>query len=111
MNITEEKINGILYLVLDHYEATISLAKEFKEEMIKYIEDGNDKIILDLDKVELMDSTFLGSLIVALRKMKEIDGVIKIVGVGESVGIVFGLTKMQNYFEIFNSKEEALASF
>lgn len=111
MNLSEEKIGEILLLKIGHYEATIVVAKDFKETLINYIEDGNKKILLDFTEIDLMDSTFLGALVVALRKMKEVGGEIKIFGVSESVSLVFGLTKMKNYFDICDSKEEAIQSF
>lgn len=87
--------------------ATIVIAKEFKAYLFEMIESGRKKIILDLEKTNIMDSTFLGALVLSFRKVAESGGTIVLAALSESVSLTLGLTKLINVFQVFSSVEDA----
>ena len=89
--------------------ATITIAQDFKNYLFELIENGYNRIIIDLSKAQLMDSTFLGALVISFRKIKANGGQLVIAGMTESVSLTFGLTKLVNVFKFYKSVDEAKA--
>ena len=61
-----------------------------------------------MDEVEFIDSTFLGSLVVNLKKIIQVNGKLRLVNLSMPVSTIIKHTGLNKTFEIFNSREEAL---
>jgi anti-anti-sigma factor len=68
-------------------------------------------LIVDLSQCEFIDSTFLGALVVTLKKITQQSGDLKLVGFQPAVQSMFELTRMYRIFEAFTNKNEAINSF
>lgn len=91
--------------------ATLKEAEEFKMTLAKDIEEGWRKIIVDLSDCEFIDSTFLGALVVSLKKVTGLGGDLRLVGFQPAVHSMFELTRMYRVFESYGNKDEAIKSF
>ena len=60
---------------------------------------------------EFIDSTFLGALVVSLKKITALSGDLRLVGFQPAVHSMFELTRMYRVFESFKTKDEAIRSF
>ena len=69
------------------------------------------KIIVDISKCDFIDSTFLGALVVSLKRARETGGDIKIVIVSPVVKKTLSITGFLRVFESYSSVEDALKSF
>jgi anti-anti-sigma factor len=86
-------------------------AEDFKEMLTKNIQLGRHNLIIDLTECEFIDSTFLGTLVVALKKVTNLGGDLRLVGFQPAVHSMFELTRMYRVFETFKTVEKALLSF
>ena len=111
MEFNKEKLNDVLILNVDFPRATLKEAEEFKNELTSEIEAGARNIIVDLTDCEFIDSTFLGSLVVSLKKVTALGGDLRLVGFQPAVHSMFELTRMYRVFESYKSREEAINSF
>ena len=111
MGFIQEKHGAIIVEAADIKRATMNEAEEFKKILIKDIELGWKRIIVDLSSCEFIDSTFLGTLVISLKKITGLGGDLKLVGIQSAVGTMFQLTKMNRIFELFETREEAIRSF
>ncbi len=111
MDYLQETYEDVLVQVVDLSRATLKEAEEFKFTLTKSIEDGHRKIIVDLSNCEFIDSTFLGVLVVSLKRMVAVNGQLKLVGFQPAVHSMIQQTKMYRVFETFSTKEAALKSF
>jgi anti-anti-sigma factor len=111
MEYFKEKIGEVDYIQVKIIRATLSEAEEFKNLLIAEIDAGNKKIVVDLSACEFIDSTFLGTLVVALKKLTALEGDLRLIGFQPAVHSMFELTRMYRVFESFKSKEEAIKSF
>lgn len=75
------------------------------------LKDGKKRILLNLDKVSYMDSAGIGELVACFKRVVEKEGVMKLVNPGGRVQDLLALTKLDEYFETYQSEGEALASF
>ena len=111
MDFTKEKYDDILVEDVNLTRATLKEAEEFKLTLSQDIEEGARKIIVDLSQCEFIDSTFLGALVVSLKKITGLGGDLRLVGFQPAVHSMFELTRMYRVFESYKTKDEAIQSF
>lgn len=107
----KEKHEDVLVEIVNLTRATLKEAEEFKQTLSKDIETGARKIVVDLSECEFIDSTFLGALVVSLKKVSGLGGDLRLVGFQPAVHSMFELTRMYRVFESFKTKEEAINSY
>jgi anti-anti-sigma factor len=111
MDFIQEKHGAVIVEIVSITRATMKEAEEFKQILLKDIESGWRKIVVDLTDCEFIDSTFLGALVVSLKRITGLGGDLKLVGFQDAVNTMFQLTRMFRVFETFSTKEEAVKSF
>lgn len=111
MNIVEEKIGDVIVEIINLDRATLNEAEELKENLNKRFAEGYKKIIVDLTACDFVDSTFLGVLVNALKKIAKLNGDLKIVGFKQAVRAMFELTRLFRVFETFSDLQSAIKSF
>ena len=76
------------------------------------IEERNQpKLLLDFATVDHLSSAALGMLINVDKKVKQRNGQLRLANIKPQIFEVFVITKLNNLFKIFPSREDALASF
>lgn len=108
---SREIIGDVLIEKVNFSRATFKEAQIFKNRLEYDILKGNSKIIIDLSQCEYIDSTFLGTLVVILKKMAERSGEIKYVIPQPSALYLFKITGLYGVLNLYRNKEEALESF
>jgi anti-sigma B factor antagonist len=68
-------------------------------------------LVVNLDEVEFMDSTGLSTLVHGRKRSREKMGDLHLCNLQQPVRIIFELTRLAQYFEIFVGEEEAVAAF
>ena len=68
---------------------------------------GQHKIIIDLSKVNFVDSSGLGVLLSCLRQANDAGQQLVLVGLSESVEALFELVRMHRLFKIYETAEDA----
>lgn len=108
---TKEVDGDVLIEKVNFSRATFKEAQEFKDRLLYDILTNNIKIIIDLSGCEYIDSTFLGALVVVLKKMAERGGELKYVIPQPSALYLFKITGLYGVLNLYRNKEEALESF
>jgi len=88
-------------------EVDVYTAPQLKQQMLTLLDGGSAQMIVDLTKVEYLDSTALGVLIGGLKRMRERDGNLALICPNQRVRRVFEITGLDKIFSIFNSEAEA----
>ena len=110
MKIKIEDMNGIRTLALaGRFDA--SATGGFKDTFKGLLQEGAANSVVDLQKVDYIDSGGLGSLVSALRQTRSVDGDIRISGLSGKVRSVFELTRLHRIFEIFDDELQAVKSY
>ena len=107
----KEEVGDVVVEKVNLSRATLKEAEDFKRTLVRDIESGKNRIVVDLADCEFIDSTFLGALVVSLKRITALGGDLKLVGFQPNVRSMFELTRMYRVFESFETKEEAVASF
>ena len=111
MDFYQEKHGAVLVEVVDITRATMKEADEFLKILLNDITIGWRKIVIDMKDCEYVDSTFLGALVISLKRIASIGGDIKLVGFHEDVDSMFRLTRLNHVFKTFRTRDEAIKSF
>ena len=88
-----------------------SAASRIKSGFKRLIAAGRSDAIVDLTRVERLDSTGLGSFVCALRAMQRIGGCVVLVAGGGQIARMLELTGLKRTFDVHVSVSAAIASF
>lgn len=91
--------------------ATYKEAGELKKILDEDIEKKFRKVIVDLSQCEFIDSTFLGVLVLALKKISLISGEIRLVKPKSVVRALMEKSGTLNIFNTYDTLDEAVESF
>jgi anti-anti-sigma factor len=111
MSIVQEEHGSIIVEVVSLRRATLAQADAFKKILFQDIETGWRKIIIDLVDCEFIDSSFLGAMVISLKKIQALGGSLRLVGIQPEVRNMLQLTRVVGIFDIYETKEDALESF
>jgi anti-sigma B factor antagonist len=89
-------------------ELDLSTAPRLKWMLTDALESGADRVVADLSRVSFMDSTALGVLVAAQRRLTA-GARLAIVCTSEKVLQIFEFSGIDSAFAIFPTQEEALA--
>ena len=81
---------------------------KLKELVMKMLEKKIERFIVNLEKVDYIDSSGIGALIYVCSTIKKMNLKFVIANIHGSVKKVIELTKLMGYFPIANSIEEAI---
>ncbi|HMB00860.1 MAG TPA: STAS domain-containing protein [Spirochaetota bacterium] len=87
----------------------VVLSQQLENMINEKIEEGENYILYNLDKVEYMSSSGLRVFIATMRKLKEKNGAIRLCNVNNSVKKILKIVDLEGMFDIFASEQEALA--
>lgn len=89
-------------------EVDVATAPKLREQMISLVNDQRYKLIVDLGGVDFIDSTGLGVLIGALKRVRSHDGDLHLVCHDDRIVRVFEITGLDKVFRIHDSLDAAV---
>src|ERR1044071_10175221 len=96
--ITEHPVDGDRRLIAVCGEIDLFTAPELKQALAESIEGGHVRIVVDLSKTTFVDSTALGVLIGAVKRLRSRQGELAIVNTDESIAKTFEITGLDQIF-------------
>lgn len=106
-----EEIGDIVVHKLNFTRATVKEAQQFRDIVIKDIRNKKLKIIVDLSDCDYIDSTFLGALVIILKKAAEASGEVKYVKPNTAALALIKMTGLYSIFNLYSSVPDAIDSF
>jgi len=105
--------DGITVVIPSGPRLDAEVAGELRNTLIDLIDEGARKLVLDLPAVDFIDSSGLGALVSALKRLKQADpsGDIRLADVQPSVRAVLEIIRLHRVFAQFGTLDEALESF
>ena len=87
------------------------VAPKLKERISKQIELDIVKFVIDFEDLVHINSLAMGILRGKLRVVRDLGGDIKLVGLNDHIKTIFEMIGLDELFDIYNTEEEAIASF
>ena len=75
------------------------------------VEDGTNRIVLNLAEVPYVDSAGLGEIIRCYTAVSRNDGKLKLLNLTKRIHDLLSITKLLSVFETFENEEDAVKSF
>ncbi len=91
-------------------EIDVYTAPKLREQIIDLVTAGSYKLVVDMERVEFLDSTGLGVLVGGLKRVRAHDGSLALVCTQDRILKIFKITGLTKVFPIHNSVADALAS-
>ncbi len=107
MRLLAETWGDCLVIAVDEARIDAAAAVQFKDEVRRMVEAGEGRVVLDMERVDSIDSSGLGA-IVAVMKMMGPGRKLDIAAPSPKVRTVFRLTRMDRVLTIHDSRDAAL---
>lgn len=108
MKFTAQEKDGINLITVQLTEAGLNHSDEFKIFLNDHSQTPSPKLLVDLSKVEYMDSSFIGALVAGLKHVLSNNGEMALVNIQKDVLALFELTRLDKVFKIYDSIEDAI---
>lgn len=108
--LTEENIDDERHVVAVRGEIDLFTAPDLKTTLLGAIDAGRSRIVVDLSETTFLDSTALGVLIGAVKRLRARDGALTIVNVDPNIAKTFEITGLDQIFVINATRDEAIAA-
>lgn len=84
---------------------------QLREAIDRAVADGVKNVVLDFKGVSRIDSSGMGELVAAHKKIKKLDGNLGLVHMSGKLLDIVGASQIVSILDVFGSEEEALESF
>jgi anti-sigma B factor antagonist len=106
--IEEERPREATSVLVVYGDADLHTAPELRERIRMAIDGGATNVVLDFSEVAFIDSTSLGVLLGCVRRLRELDGQMRLVVPRPDVRRTFELTLLDRVFPLDDSRADAL---
>jgi anti-sigma B factor antagonist len=89
-------------------EIDVYTAPRLRQAIIDLVDAGENNIIVDMEKVDFLDSTGLGVLVGGLKRVKTQEGNLSLVATQDKILRIFEITGLNKVFPIAGSIDEIL---
>ncbi|HYP27685.1 MAG TPA: STAS domain-containing protein [Blastocatellia bacterium] len=110
MKIHERTLNDVTVIDLEG-QFVLGGEGQFRGLVTTNIEAGGRKLIINMAKVNYMDSSGLGELISTFTQMRKVSGDMKLLHLNKRLNDLLVITKLITVFETFDSEAAAISSF
>ena len=111
MKVTQRELYGAVILELNGKLTGGPEAETFRTLFKSLVAEGKKHIVINLKKVDWINSTGLGILIAGYTSVRTAGGDLVLCNVGERIESILYVTKLNLLFESFNSEEAAAEHF
>ena len=106
--LTEDSLDSDRHVVAVRGEIDLFTAPELKSTLADALEAGHTRIVVDLTETTFLDSTALGVLIGAVKRLRSQDGALTIVNTDPNIAKTFEITGLDQIFTIRPTRDEAV---
>jgi anti-sigma B factor antagonist len=110
VEITSQTDGNVVSLFLSGQALDASNVQQFRTQTAPLFE-SEKKFVIVFRDLKFVDSSGIGALLSCLRKSNEGGGDVKLAELTPNVRSLFELVRMDRLFEIFDTREDAIASF
>jgi anti-sigma B factor antagonist len=111
LEISEREREGITILDIKGRLTVGQGAAVLRETVNRLLAEGKTRVIGNLEHVDYIDSTGLGTLVICFTSLQKAGGGLKLLNLNKRNLELLLLTKLSTVFELFNDEQDAVNSF
>jgi anti-sigma B factor antagonist len=108
LRITDYALDSRTHLIEVEGQVDLYSAPEFKEHTARVLGERKQCVIIDLARVRFIDSTGLGVLVGAFKRLRAARAELRLVVIDYDIERLFELTGLDRALKIYRSRDEAL---
>ena len=89
-------------------EVDLYNVSELKKALFTITDGQYSSVVVDMSKINYMDSSGIGALVAGQKKMKALNGKFALLDIHEDVLNILRLATLDKFFKIYNSRDELL---
>ena len=105
------KVNGDIAVINLQGRLDLTSANDLKNASRQYYSEDNCKMVLNMEKVDFINSSGLGALVSILKEVRNHKGAMKISNLADYVREIFDITQLSSIFDICEDESQAMKSF
>jgi len=109
LTLTTHEVDGRTVVAVGG-EIDVYTAPKLRDKITELVNAGQHALIIDMEKVDFLDSTGLGVLVGGLKKVRAQDGTMALVCSQDRLLKIFRITGLAKVFTIYDSEAAALSS-
>jgi anti-sigma B factor antagonist len=86
-------------------------SENLRDEVKRLLDEGGNKIVINLKGVPWINSTGLGALMAVYTSVQKSEGTLKLCHVSDRIQSLFMITKLLTIFDTYHTEKEAIESF
>jgi anti-sigma B factor antagonist len=111
LEIQQREREGITVLELNGRITVGPEASALRDKCAQLAAEGKKNLVLELSKVDFIDSTGLGALVMCATGLRKAGGNVKLVNLNRRNVELLVMTKLATVFEIFTDEQDAISSY
>jgi anti-sigma B factor antagonist len=109
MSFSLNRTDDVLLVTVDG-QLVVSNRQEFKQAILDAMEQGARLVVADFSGSPYIDSSGLGALVSLSRRLRDAGGDLRLVGLNDDLRSLFELTRLDQLFPVYATRDDALAS-
>jgi anti-sigma B factor antagonist len=81
-----------------------------KSALAEIVEAGSSTIVINFGRVRYMDSTGLGAIVSAMKRIRDKNGTIALTGLSPHLARIFEITGLRKVFDVYQTESDALSA-
>ena len=106
-----EKKDGINILKFNFNEITLYQRDDIKKRLQDILDGNNKNFVFDLSDIGFLSSMFIAIIVFFLKEVRDKSGDLKLCSLSGEEKSILQLTKLDKVFEVYDTPDEAVASF
>jgi len=111
LEIQQREREGVIILDLAGRITVGSEATSLREKVNELAASGFKNLVLNLEKVDYIDSTGLGALVICSTSLRKAGGNVKLLNLNRRNIELLVMTKLATVFDLFSDEQDAVNSF
>ncbi len=111
LEMTNREVDGVTVVTLDGRIVLGGESIALRDAVKGLLAVGKTKIVLNANKIAMIDSAGLGILVSLYSSAKSAGGAVRLCQLGTKFREVLQITKLLTVFDVYNSEAEAVKSF
>lgn len=104
-----KEVDGVQCAQITATQLHMYFIPDLKDKLLATVASEPDSLIIDLARVEYLDSSAMGVLFQVQKKMQVYGGSLYLVGINSTIEMVFKLTKSDQHFTVYKDAAAAAA--
>ena len=107
--ICEDSSDDVAVIVADGY-IDFDASPALKQNIVRQIDTGSRHLVIDLSAAVFIDSTAIGVLVGALKRVQQSSGSLAVVCTNENISYIFDIAGLGDMIPLHRSRDDALSA-